>query len=83
MLKTTGYVILIVSCLLFLSIPVIPFLGFSGGKIGAITAGLFIAGEATFYTSLIILGKAFYQKLKSKLQFWKSGKDRTNHSDQV
>jgi hypothetical protein len=75
MLKITGYVILILSILLFLSIPVIPFLGLSGGKIAGITTGLFIAAEVTFYTSLIILGRTFYEKLKSKLRFWKSKKE--------
>ncbi len=72
MIKITGYIILIVSCLLFLAIPVVPFLGFSKGKIAAISAGLLIAGEITFYTSLIILGKTFYEKLKSKFRFRKS-----------
>jgi hypothetical protein len=81
MLKITGYVILILSCLLFLSIPVIPFLGFTGGRIAAITTGLFIAGEVTFYTSLIILGKTFYEKLKSKFRFRKSEKSN-DHTDQ-
>jgi hypothetical protein len=83
MLKITGYVILIVSCLLFLSIPVVPFLGFSGGRIAAITTGLFIAGEVTFYTSLILLGKTFYEKLKSKLRFWKSKKNQNGISDRT
>jgi hypothetical protein len=78
MIKITGYIILIVSCLLFLSIPVIPFLGFSGGRIAAITTGIFIAAEVTFYTSLILLGKTFYEKLKSKLRFWKSKKANTD-----
>jgi hypothetical protein len=81
MLKITGYVILILSCLLFLSIPVIPFLGFTGGRIAAITTGLFIAGEVTFYTSLIILGKTFYEKLKSKFRFRKSRKNEKDISD--
>jgi hypothetical protein len=78
MVKITGYIILVISCLLFLAIPVVPFLGFSAAKIAGISTGLLIAGEITFYTSLIILGKAFYAKLKSKLQFWKSKKDKPN-----
>jgi len=83
MLKITGYVILIISCLLFLAIPVVPFLGFSGAKIAGISTGLLIAGEITFYTSLIILGKTFYEKLKSKLRFWKSKKEKIDISDQT
>lgn len=83
MLKITGYIILIASCLLFLSIPVVPFLGFSGAKIAGISTGLLIAGEITFYSSLLILGKTFYEKLKSKLRFWKSKKNQTDLSDQT
>jgi hypothetical protein len=81
MLKITGYTILILSCLLFLSIPVIPFLGFSGGRIAAITTGLFIAGEVTFYTSLIILGKTFYEKLKARFRFRKLKKTGSDLPD--
>jgi hypothetical protein len=81
MLKITGYTLLILSCLLFLSIPIVPFLGFSGGRIAAITTGLFIAAEVTFYTSLIFLGKTFYEKLKSKLRFWKSKKEKPDISE--
>jgi hypothetical protein len=32
---------------------------------------LIIAGEILFYLSLIILGKSFWDKIKSKLKFWK------------
>lgn len=80
MLKIAGYIILILSCLLFLAIPVIPFLGFSGGRIAAITTGLFIAAEVTFYTSLIILGRTFYEKLKARFRFRKSKKSEPETS---
>lgn len=72
--KLTGYILLSVSCLLFILIPVIPWLDLSGGQIAGITAGLLIAGEILFYTSLIFLGRTFYNKIKSKLKFRKSGK---------
>jgi hypothetical protein len=72
MLKITGYILFVVCCVLFLAIPVIPWLGFSKGKIAGITTVLVIAGEITFYLSLFILGKEFYAKLKSKLKFRKS-----------
>jgi multisubunit Na+/H+ antiporter MnhE subunit len=75
MLKTTGYILLIISCLSFLMILVIPWLGFSKIQLAGITTGLIIAGEVLFYLSLFILGRSFYDKIKKKLKFWKT---RTN-----
>jgi hypothetical protein len=72
MLKITGYILFVVCCILFLSILVIPWLGFSKGKIAGITTILVIAGEITFYLSLFILGKSFFAKIKSKLKFRKT-----------
>ncbi len=76
--KITGYIILSVSCILFILIPVVPWFDFSAAQIAGITAGLLIAGEILFYLSLIILGRAFFDKIKSKLKFWKS---KTNNSN--
>jgi hypothetical protein len=72
MLRIIGYIILAVSCILFLTILAIPFFGFTKGQIAGITTGLIIAGEILFYLSLIILGRSFFDKIKSKLRFWKS-----------
>jgi len=72
MVKTIGYILLIISCFAFLLILVIPWLGFSKIQIAGITTGLIIAGEVLFYLSLFILGRTFYDKIKSKLRFWKS-----------
>jgi len=70
--KIIGYILLSISCLLFILIPVVPWFGFSTGQIAGITAGLLIAGEILFYLSLIILGRTFFDKIKNKLKFWKS-----------
>jgi hypothetical protein len=70
-LKTIGYIILLISCLSFLMILVVPWFGFSKIQIAGITTGLIIVGEITFYLSLFILGRSFYDKIKSKLKFWK------------
>jgi len=72
LLKLIGFIILAVSCILFILIPVVPWLGFSAGQIAGISAGLLIAGEILFYSSLIILGRSFFDKIKHKLKFWKS-----------
>lgn len=78
MIKTAGYIILLISCLSFLMILVVPWLGFSKIQIAGITTGLIIAGEVLFYLSLFILGRSFYDKIKSKLKFWKT---KTNDPD--
>jgi hypothetical protein len=57
---------------------IVPWLGFSKIQFAGITTGLIIAGEILFYLSLIILGRSFYDKIKSKLKFWKA---KTNGTD--
>ncbi len=69
-LKIIGFTILAISCVLFLLIPVVPFLGFSSAKTAGIAAGLLIAGEVTFYMSLSILGRSFWHKIKSRISFF-------------
>lgn len=68
MVKTIGYIIFGISMLLWLMIPVIPFLGFSVGKAAGITTGLIIAGEITFYLSIFLIGKEFLVKIKNKFR---------------
>jgi hypothetical protein len=72
MLRTTGYILLLISCLSFISILIVPWIGFSKMQIAGITTGLIIAGEILFYLSLFILGRSFWDKIKSKLKFWKA-----------
>jgi multisubunit Na+/H+ antiporter MnhE subunit len=72
MIKTVGYIILAISCLSFIMILIVPWLGFSKIQIAGITTGLIITGEILFYLSLFILGRSFYDKIKSKLKFWKT-----------
>jgi hypothetical protein len=77
-LKTVGYIILLISCLSFLMILIVPWFGFSKLQLAGITTGLIIVGEILFYLSLFILGRSFYEKIKSKLKFWKT---KTNDSN--
>ena len=77
-LRITGYVMFCISCLSFILILIFPWLGFSKGRIAGITTGLIITGEVLFYSSLLILGKSFWHKIKSKLTFRKM---RTNNPD--
>jgi hypothetical protein len=68
MTKLIGYIILGISILIWLAIPIVPFFGFSVGKIAGITTGLIIAGEITFYLSIFLIGKEFLVKIKNKFR---------------
>ncbi len=76
--KIAGYIILSVSCILFILIPVVPWLGFPAKTAAGIAAGLLIAGEILFYLSLAILGRSFLEKLKGWLKFRKREKKEGN-----
>lgn len=71
MVRTIGYILLVISCLSFLSILIVPWIGVTKVQIAGITTGLIIVGEVLFYLSLFILGKSFWSKIKSKLRFRK------------
>jgi hypothetical protein len=77
MAKLIGYIILGISILTWLAIPVVPFLGFSVGKVAGITTGLIIAGEITFYLSIFLIGKEFLVKIKNKFKRRKSKSEPT------
>ena len=81
MVKTVGYLILAISCLSFIMILIVPWLGFSKIQIAGITTGLIITGEILFYLSLFILGRSFYDKIRSKLKFWKTKKNEPDLSE--
>jgi len=80
MAKLTGYIILGISILIWLMIPVVPFLGLSVGRIAGITTGLVIAGEITFYLGIFLVGKEFLVKIKNK---FKRKKDIPSEIDPV
>jgi hypothetical protein len=71
MIKIIGYILLLICCISFGLILVFPWFGFSARQIAGITTVLIITGEVTFYLGIIILGKSFYNKIKSLLMFWK------------
>ncbi|MHC1703899.1 MAG: transporter suffix domain-containing protein [Tenuifilaceae bacterium] len=72
MIKPIGYTLLGISCLLFLAIPVVPWLNISASQIALTTTILIIAGEVLFYLSIFLIGKSFLVKIKNKLMSWKS-----------
>lgn len=71
-IRLVGYVIFLISCIIWGILFIIPWLGLSGGQIALYSTILIIAGEITFYLSLFLLGKSFWDKIKSKLKFWKT-----------
>lgn len=84
MLKVTGYVLLAISCISFILIFIMPWFDYSKAQLAGITTVLIIIGEVLFYTSIFILGKTFYAKIKSRLMFWKpktKEKDNNQNSD--
>jgi hypothetical protein len=82
MFKIIGYILLLISCLSFCSVLIVPWFGFSKGQIAGIITILIIVGEVLFYTSIMILGKTFYTKIKSKLKFWKTKPTKQGLSEQ-
>lgn len=72
-----------ISCISFLLILVIPWFGLTKGQIAGITTILIIIGEVLFYTSIFILGKTFYAKLKSLFLFWKPKPKVDNHTPDI
>lgn len=72
MVKLIGYIILGISLVFWGLILVVPFLGFSTGKIAAVTTGLIVGGEVTFYLSLFLIGKDFLVKIKNRFRVGKS-----------
>jgi hypothetical protein len=71
MVKIIGYSLFIICCISFLLILVIPWFGFSKGQIAGIITALIIVGEVSFYLSIFILGRSFYNKIKSIFKFHK------------
>lgn len=78
MLRITGFILLGLSALSFLMILVIPWLGYSKGEVAGIITGLIIVGEVTFYLSIFILGRSFYEKIKSWFRFRKAAPGKSN-----
>jgi len=76
--KIIGYILLLLSCLLWGLIFIIPWLDFSKSQIVVITTILIIAGEILFYISIILIGKSFFDKIKNRLKFWKKKANNNN-----
>ena len=74
MRKTFGYAMLVIACLAWIAIPVLPFLGISLAAKATITTGLIIAGEITFFAGIALLGKEAWAKIKAAFGIGAGGK---------
>lgn len=70
--KVLGYSLLIVSCIAWAALPIIPFLPLEGEQLAAWAAGVFIFAEITWWLSIALLGKEllewwqrYWEKLKA------------------
>ena len=81
MIKTLGYIIFVISCILWALIFIIPFLDFSKTQIAGILTGLIIAGEITFYLSIFLLGKGIISKTMNKLKIWKKKENQIQNQN--
>ncbi|MEO5379087.1 MAG: transporter suffix domain-containing protein [Magnetococcus sp. DMHC-6] len=65
MRKTSGYFLLIYSCLVYGMIAALPFFEISVGEAAAFITGLIISGEAAFLLGIALLGKEALAKIKA------------------
>ena len=63
--KAAGYVLLALSCLAWAAIFALPLFEISVGEVAALTTGLIVAGEATFFLGITLLGREAWEKIKA------------------
>jgi ABC-type transport system involved in cytochrome c biogenesis permease component len=69
MKKKTGIIFIILSFVLWIFIPIIPFLSFSAAAKTGIVSGLFIGGEVFFWLGALLAGKDIAKKFIQK--YWR------------
>jgi hypothetical protein len=62
-----GITLLVLACLLWLSLLVIPLLSLSIAQKAVVSVALLVAGEITFWLGVLLTGKQFAQKYLGKL----------------
>jgi hypothetical protein len=80
-IKTLGYILFVLCCLAWLLILVIPWMGYTKGETAGIITGLIIFGEVTFYASILMLGKTFYNKIKEKFRFRRKAEEKDKQEE--
>jgi hypothetical protein len=75
----TGIVLIIISCIPFLSIPVVPFLHLAAGVKVTLTTVCIVSGEVLFWSGGLLVGKELFAKYKAYLnpvKWFRRGEDR-------
>lgn len=67
--KAVGYTLLAISCLAWAAVFALPLFDITVGEVAALTTGLIVAGEATFFLGIALLGREAWEKIKAV--FWK------------
>lgn len=62
-----GLGLLVLGCLAWPALALLPLLDISGAEAAAIGTGMLVAGEALFLVGLAVLGRPFYESVKAKL----------------
>ncbi len=75
MKKALGYILFITSFLLWGFIAALPFFPLSIANIALLTTVILVISESLFAISLFILGKAFWEKIKSRFK-WKGMRNK-------
>lgn len=72
-----GVVLLVLACLLWIGIAVVPFLPLPGATKAGVVGVLIVAGEIMFWLGVILTGKEFVARYKRYLnpKHWKSNKN--------
>jgi len=63
--RAAGYILLTLSCLAWAGILALPFFAISVGEVAALTTGLIVAGEATFFLGIALLGREAWERIKA------------------
>ena len=72
MKKAAGYILLTISCLAWVAIFALPLFEITVGEAAALTTGLIVAGEATFFLGIALLGREAWEKNKAVFRKGKS-----------
>jgi len=70
--KAIGFILLTLSCLAWAAILALPLFDISVGEGAALTTGLIVVGEITFFLGVALLGREGWEKIKEVFRKKKS-----------
>lgn len=63
--KVAGYILLALSCLAWAAIFALPLFEITVGEVAALTTGLIVVGEVSFFFGIALLGREAWEKIKA------------------